>query len=48
MEILTSRTLETAAGQPLPTDDLSVVRAGIPARNGVIQVVDEVLLPAGG
>jgi len=48
VEILTSRTLETAAGQTLPTGELSVIRADIPARNGVIQVVDEVLLPAGG
>jgi hypothetical protein len=48
VEILTSRTLQTAAGQTLPTDDLSVIRADIPARNGVIQVVDGVLLPAGG
>ena len=48
VEILTSRTLETAAGQALPTGELSVIRADIPARNGVIQVVDEVLLPAGG
>jgi uncharacterized surface protein with fasciclin (FAS1) repeats len=48
VEILTSRTLQTAAGQALPTGDLSVIRADIPARNGVIQVVDGVLLPAGG
>jgi uncharacterized surface protein with fasciclin (FAS1) repeats len=27
--------------------DLSVIRADIPARNGVIQVVDTVLLPKG-
>jgi uncharacterized surface protein with fasciclin (FAS1) repeats len=44
-EILTSRSLETAAGQPLPTAELSVVRADIRARNGVIHVIDQVLLP---
>jgi hypothetical protein len=46
-EILESQELKTASGQPLQTQDLSVIRADIPARNGVIQVVDTVLLPKG-
>jgi uncharacterized surface protein with fasciclin (FAS1) repeats len=46
-EILTSTTLETASGEALPTDGLSVIRADIRARNGVIHVVDAVLLPSG-
>jgi uncharacterized surface protein with fasciclin (FAS1) repeats len=46
-EILQSKELKTASGQPLPTTDLSVVRADVPARNGMIQVLDAVLLPSG-
>ena len=46
-EILSSKSLETASGQNLPTTDLGVVRADVRARNGVIHVVDEVLLPSG-
>jgi len=46
LEILESRELKTASGQELQTADLSVVRADIPARNGIIHVVDKVLLPA--
>jgi hypothetical protein len=46
-EILSSQTLKTAAGQDLPTGDLGVVRADIPAGNGIIHVVDKVLLPSG-
>jgi len=46
-EILSSESLETASGQVLPTNDLGVVRADVPARNGVIHVVDKVLLPSG-
>jgi uncharacterized surface protein with fasciclin (FAS1) repeats len=47
VEILSSRTLETATGQELPTVDLSVIRADIAARNGVVDIVDTVLLPTG-
>ncbi len=47
VEILESRELSTAAGQKLPTADLSVIRADVRARNGVIHVVDSVLLPSG-
>lgn len=46
-EILSSQTLETASGQDLPTGDLGVVRADIPAGNGIIHVVEKVLLPSG-
>jgi uncharacterized surface protein with fasciclin (FAS1) repeats len=46
-EILSSKTLETASGQALPTDGLGVVRADVRARNGVIHVVDKVVLPSG-
>jgi uncharacterized surface protein with fasciclin (FAS1) repeats len=46
-EILQSKELKTASGQPLPTKDLSVIRADVPARNGMIQVLDAVLLPSG-
>jgi hypothetical protein len=46
-EILQSQELKTASGQALPTKDLSVIRADVPARNGIIQVVDSVLLPSG-
>jgi uncharacterized surface protein with fasciclin (FAS1) repeats len=46
-EILQSQELKTASGQALPTSDLSVIRADVPARNGIIQVVDSVLLPSG-
>jgi hypothetical protein len=45
-EILSSQTLKTASGQDLPTGDLGVVRADIPAGNGIVHVVDKVLLPA--
>lgn len=45
-EILQSKELKTVSGQPLPTKDLSVIRAEVPARNGVIQVVDTVRLPS--
>ncbi|MFZ0788425.1 MAG: fasciclin domain-containing protein [Chromatiaceae bacterium] len=46
-EILSSQTLKTASGQDLPTGDLGVVRADIPAGNGIIHVVEKVLLPSG-
>lgn len=46
-EILQSQELKTASGQLLPTKNLSVIRADIPARNGMIQVLDTVLLPSG-
>jgi len=46
-DVLTKRTLETASGQELPTSDLGVIRADIRARNGIIHVVDKVLLPSG-
>jgi uncharacterized surface protein with fasciclin (FAS1) repeats len=45
-EILSSQTLKTASGQDLPTGDLGVVRADIPAGNGIIHVVGKVLLPS--
>jgi uncharacterized surface protein with fasciclin (FAS1) repeats len=45
-DILSSQTLKTASGQDLPTGDLGVVRADVPAGNGIIHVVDKVLLPA--
>ncbi len=46
-DVLSSKSLETASGQDLPTTDLGVVRADVRARNGVIHVVDKVLLPSG-
>jgi hypothetical protein len=46
-DVLTSRTLKTAADQDLATADLSVTRADVRAGNGVIHVVDKVLLPSG-
>jgi len=46
-DVLTKRTLKTASGQELPTSDLSVIRADIRAGNGIIHVVDKVLLPSG-
>jgi len=46
-EILSSQTLKTASGQDLPTGDLGVVRADIPAGNGIIHVVEQVPLPSG-
>lgn len=45
-EILSSQTLKTASGQELPTGDLGVVRADVPAGNGIIHVVEKVLLPS--
>ena len=44
-DILTSGTLDTASDQTLPTASLSVIRADVRARNGVVHVVDKVLLP---
>jgi len=46
-DVITKRTLETASGQQLPTSDLSVIRADVRAGNGIIHVVDKVLLPSG-
>ena len=46
-DVLTKRSLETVSGQALPTSDLSVIRADIRAGNGIIHVVDKVLLPSG-
>lgn len=46
-EILQSQELKTASGQLLPTKNLSVIRADVLARNGMIQVLDAVLLPSG-
>jgi uncharacterized surface protein with fasciclin (FAS1) repeats len=46
LNILESRELKTASGESLPTSDLSVIRADVPARNGTIHVIDQVLLPA--
>lgn len=46
-DVLAKRTLDTASGQELSTSDLSVIRADIRARNGIIHVVDKVLLPSG-
>jgi uncharacterized surface protein with fasciclin (FAS1) repeats len=45
-DVLSSASLTTASGQELPTNDLGVVRADVRARNGVIHVVDKVLLPS--
>ena len=45
--ILESQELSTVSGQELPTADLSVIRADVPARNGIIHVIDSVLLPSG-
>ena len=47
VKILENRELNTASGQKLPTADLSVIRADVPTRNGVIHVIDRVLLPTG-
>lgn len=44
--VLESRELKTASGQPLATNSIRVVRADIRARNGIIHVVDKVLLPS--
>jgi uncharacterized surface protein with fasciclin (FAS1) repeats len=46
-DVLEKRTLNTASGQELPTSDISVTRADIRAGNGIIHVVDKVLLPSG-
>ena len=46
-EVISNRTLTTASEQELPTADLSVIRADIRARNGIMHVVDKVLLPSG-
>ena len=46
-DILVKQTLKAASGQELPTGDLGVVRADIRARNGIVHVVDKVLLPSG-
>jgi uncharacterized surface protein with fasciclin (FAS1) repeats len=45
-DILTTSALETASGQELPTNDLRIIRADIKAGNGIIHVVDKVLLPS--
>ena len=47
LQILENRELTTATGQKLPTADLDVIRADVKARNGVIHVIDNVLLPTG-
>jgi uncharacterized surface protein with fasciclin (FAS1) repeats len=47
VEVLERRELDTASGQSLPTAELHVIRADIPARNGVIHVIDNVILPTG-
>ena len=47
VQILESRELNTASGRKLPTADLSVIRADVRARNGIIHVIDSVLLPSG-
>lgn len=46
-DILVKRTLPAASGQELPTGELSIIRADIHTRNGVVHVLDEVLLPSG-
>lgn len=46
LKILESRELNTVSGKSLPTSDLSVIRADIPAGNGIIHVVNRVLMPA--
>lgn len=45
-DVLMSRTLKTASDQALPTSELRVIRADVKAGNGVIHVVEKVLLPA--
>lgn len=45
VDILQQRELKTASGQPLPTSDIRVIRADIPASNGIIHAVESVLLP---
>ena len=46
-DILQKRELKTASGDQLPTVDISVIRADIPARNGIIHVIDKVIMPSG-
>ena len=46
LKILEARELKNASGGSLPTSDLSVIRADIPARNGIIHWIDQVLLPS--
>ncbi len=47
VKILESRDLKTASGKTIATVDIRVKKADIPARNGVIHVVDRVILPSG-
>ena len=47
-QILTTESLETATGQLLPTTNLGVIRADVPAINGIVHVVGKVLLPVSG
>jgi uncharacterized surface protein with fasciclin (FAS1) repeats len=47
LKILESRELKTASGETVATTEIRVKKADIPARNGVIHVVDRVILPNG-
>ena len=47
VKILESRELKTASGETVATADIRVKQADIPARNGVIHVVERVILPSG-
>jgi uncharacterized surface protein with fasciclin (FAS1) repeats len=44
-DILQERELKTVQGETLPTDKLSVVTANIETANGIIHIVDSVLIP---
>ena len=46
VQILESRELKTASGETVTTAEIRVKRADIPARNGVVHVVDRVILPS--
>ena len=46
VKILESRELKTASGKTVSTVDIRVKKADIPARNGVIHVVERVILPS--
>ncbi len=44
-DLVTRQSVETVEGSALPASDISVSKADIVASNGVIHVVDEVLIP---
>jgi uncharacterized surface protein with fasciclin (FAS1) repeats len=45
---LAGTTVELSGGDKLMVNDAAIVQADVPASNGVIQVIDKVLLPAAG